>query len=179
MKRLLLLLCVILPCVCIAQGRLVKGLVFGPDDMPFEGVAVCAVGSSESTVTDQNGNFELTVSPYIAYVDAVMEGYFTTRIEIDGSYLIIRLKQDKKYWENKAKAEAEARIAEQKRLEAERIAKEEAEAERLRAESEARIAEQRRLEAERVAAEKAAEEARKEQEKQERREQRSQRVVAQ
>ena len=173
MKRLLLLLCVMLPCVSMAQGRIVKGIVFGPNDTPFEGVVVCVVGSTESTTTDKGGNFELSVSPYATFVEAKMEGFITTRAEIDGSFLMIRLKQDKKYWEEKAKAEAaerlaaekaeaarlkaeeEARIAEQKRIEAERLAAEKAEAARLKAEEEARIAEQKRIEAERLAAEKA------------------------
>ena len=178
MKRLLLLLCVMLPCVSMAQDRIVKGIVFGPNDTPFEGVVVCVVGSSESTTTDKGGNFELSVSPYATFVEAKVEGYITSRAEIDGSFLMIRLKQDKKYWEAKAKAEAaerlaaekaeaarlkaeeEARIAEQKRIEAERLAAEKAEAARLKAEEEARIAEQKRIEAERLAAEKAEEEAR-------------------
>ena len=173
MKRLLLLLCVMLPCVGMAQGRIVKGIVFGPNDTPFEGVVVCAVGSTESTTTDKGGNFELSVSPYATFVEAKMEGFITSRTEIDGSFLMIRLKQDKKYWEEKAKAEAaerlaaekaeaarikteeEARIAEQKRIEAERFAAEKAEAARLKAEEEAHIAEQKRIEAERLAAEKA------------------------
>ena len=200
MKRLLLLLCVMLPCVSLAQVRIVKGIVFGPNDTPIEGVDVCAVGSSESTTTDKGGNFELSVSPYATFVEAKMEGYFIARAEIDGSFLMLRLKQNKKYWVEKAKAEEaerlaaeraeaarlkaeeeariaeqkrieaerlaaekaeeEARIAEQKRIEAERLAVERAEAARLKAEEEARIAEQERIEAERLAAEKAEEEAR-------------------
>ena len=151
-----------LPCVSMAQVRIVKGIVFGPNDTPFEGVVVCAVGSTESTTTDKGGNFELSVSPYATFVEAKMEGFITSRTEIDGSFLMIRLKQDKRYWEEKAKAEAarlkaeeEARIAEQKRIEAERLAAEKAEAARLKAEEEARIAEQKRIEAERLAAEKA------------------------
>lgn len=127
MKRLLLLLCVMLPCFSMAQGRIVKGIVFGPNDTPIEGVAVCVVGSTESTTTDKGGNFELSVSPYATFVEAKMEGFITSRTEIDGSFLMIRLKQDKKYWEEKAKAETarlkaeeEARIAEQKRIEAEK-----------------------------------------------------------
>ena len=173
MKRLLLLLCVMLPCFTMAQGRIVKGIVFGPNNTPIEGVAVCAVGSTESTTTDKGGNFELSVSPYATFVEAKMEGFITSRAEIDGSFLMIHLKQDKKYWEEKAKAEAaerlaaekaeaarlkaeeEARIAEQKRIEAERLAAEKAEAARLKAEEDSRLAEQKRIEAERLAAEKA------------------------
>ena len=95
-----------LPCFSMAQGRIVKGIVFGPNDTPIEGVAVCVVGSTESTTTDKGGNFELSVSPYATFVEAKMEGFITSRTEIDGSFLMIRLKQDKKYWEEKAKAEA-------------------------------------------------------------------------
>lgn len=139
MKRLLLLLCVMLPCLSMAQGRIVKGIVFGPNNTPIEGVAVCVVGSTESTTTDKDGNFELSVSPYTTFVEAKMEGFITSRTEIDGSFLMIRLKQDKKYWEEKAKAET-ARLK--------------AETAHLKAEEEARIAEQKRIEAEKKLVEK-------------------------
>lgn len=123
MKRLLLLLCVMLPCFSMAQVRIVKGIVFGPNDTPIEGVVVCVVGSTESTTTDKGGNFELSVSPYATFVEAKMEGFITSRAEIDGSFLMIRLKQDKKKAKAETahlKAEEEARIAEQKRIEAEK-----------------------------------------------------------
>ena len=68
-----------------------------------------------------------------------MEGFITSRTEIDGSFLMIRLKQDKKYWEEKAKAET-ARLK--------------AETAHLKAEEEARIAEQKRIEAEKKLVEK-------------------------
>lgn len=139
MKRLLLLLCVMLPCFSMAQVRIVKGIVFGPNDTPIEGVAVCVVGSTESTTTDKGGNFELSVSPYATFVEAKMEGFIPSRAEIDGSFLMIRLKQDKKYWEEKAKAET---------------AHLKAETAHLKAEEEARIAEQKRIEAEKKLVEK-------------------------
>ena len=128
-----------LPCLSMAQGRIVKGIVFGPNNTPIEGVAVCVVGSTESTTTDKDGNFELSVSPYTTFVEAKMEGFITSRTEIDGSFLMIRLKQDKKYWEEKAKAET-ARLK--------------AETAHLKAEEEARIAEQKRIEAEKKLVEK-------------------------
>ena len=71
MKRLLLLLCVILPCICMAQGRIVRGVVFGPNDTPLVGATVNAVNSSEWTLTTQGGNFEFSVSPYVTYVEVV------------------------------------------------------------------------------------------------------------
>ena len=107
----------------MAQVRIVKGIVFGPNDTPIEGVVVCVVGSTESTTTDKGGNFELSVSPYATFVEAKMEGFITSRAEIDGSFLMIRLKQDKKKAKAETahlKAEEEARIAEQKRIEAEK-----------------------------------------------------------
>ena len=150
MKRLLLLLCVILPCVCVAQERVVRGRVLDPNDMPFDGITVYAVGSSESTVTSRGGDFEFAVPSYTTYVEVAEEGYITTRVELDGSYIIIRLKQDKKSKEAKAKSERnteeKTRLAEEKRIEAER-----------NAEEEARLAKEKRIEAERNAEEEAVE----------------------
>ena len=140
----------------MAQGRIVRGVVFGPNDTPLVGATVNAVNSSEWTLTTQGGNFEFSVSPYVTYVEVVMGGFISKCAEIDGSVLIIRLKQDKKYAENKAKVEEQTRLAEQKRLEDERVAAEQAAAAQLKAEEKARLAEQKRLEDERVAAEKAA-----------------------
>ena len=134
----------------MAQERVVMGRVLDPNDMPFDGITVYAVGSSESTVTSRGGDFEFAVPSYTTYVEVAEEGYITTRVELDGSYIIIRLKQDKKSKDAKAKAERNAeektRLAEEKRIEAER-----------NAEETARLAEEKRIEAERNAEEEAVE----------------------
>ena len=141
--------------VCMAQNRIVKGVVFDADGSPLIGATVSDENSTTSTQSLDGGQFEISVSPYTKYVVATAEGYLTARAEIDGSHLILRLKVDKKYLATKAKAEEEARIAAQKQAEAERIAKEKEATAKAKAEEAARIAAQKQAEAERIAREKA------------------------
>ena len=142
--------------VCMAQNRIVKGVVFDADGSPLIGATVSDENSTTSTQSLDGGQFEISVSPYTKYVVATAEGYLTARAEIDGSHLILRLKVDKKYLAAKAKAEEEARIAAQKQAEAERIAREKEAAAKAKAEEAARIAAQKQAEAERIAREKEA-----------------------
>ncbi|MBE6211295.1 MAG: hypothetical protein E7130_06680 [Rikenellaceae bacterium] len=170
----------VLMSVAQTNTRVVKGFVRDADGMPLVGATVKAIGEEASTTSTQGGVFELRVSPYCQYVEALSEGYLRAKVEVDGSMLIFRLKIDKQYVENKvraaaeekarmeaianAKAEAEARaqaeakaeelarIDAAKRAEAERLAKEKAEA---KAEEQARIDAAKRAEAERFAKEKA------------------------
>ena len=156
MRRLFLIICTILPMVCMAQNRIVKGVVFDADGSPLIGATVSDENSTTSTQSLDGGQFEISVSPYTKYVVATAEGYLTARAEIDGSHLILRLKVDKKYLAAKAKAEEEARIAAQKQAEAERITREKEAAAKAKAEEEARIVAQKQAEAERIAKEKEA-----------------------
>ena len=165
MKRYLLLgLCVLVSFVGFAQSdRVVRGVVMDVNDTPLVDATIKAVSSSETMKTGPGGMFTMTVSPFVKFIEASYEGYISMLAEIDGSYLIFRLKEDKKYWDNKAKAEAaakaaeeEARLAEQKRIEAERLEAERLAAEKAKAEEAARLAEEKRLAAEKAAAEKAA-----------------------
>ena len=145
MKRIVLvLLCAVLPMVVFAQAtRPVRGVVFDKQGIPMADVELTAIGSSESTVSKADGTFEMMVSPYTKFIKATKEGFLSVQAEVDGSYLVFKLAVDKKYLENKAKAEEEARLA--------------AEA-KAKAEEEARIAEEKRLAAEKLAAEKAEQE---------------------
>ena len=165
MKRYLLLgLCVLVSFVGFAQSdRVVRGVVMDVNDTPLVDATIKAVSSSETMKAGPGGMFTMTVSPFVKFIEASYEGYISMLAEIDGSYLIFRLKEDKKYWDNKAKAEAaakaaeeEARLAEQKRIEAERLEAERLAAEKAKAEEAARLAEEKRLAAEKAAAEKAA-----------------------
>ena len=126
------------------------------------GATLTAIGSTASQVSGTDGTFEMMVSPYTKFVEASKEGYITAQAEVDGSYLVFKLQVDKKYAENKAKAEEEARKAaeaEKARLaeeaEVARLAAEAAERARLEAEERKRIEEERRIAAEKAAAEKA------------------------
>ena len=165
MKRFLLLgLCLLISLVGFAQSeRVVRGVVMDINDAPLVDATIKAVSSSETMKTGPGGMFTMTVSPFVKFIEASYEGYISMQAEIDGSYLIFRLREDRKYWDNKAKAEAaakaaeeEARVAEQKRIEAERLEAERLAAEKAKAEEAARIAEEKRLAAEKAAAEKAA-----------------------
>ncbi|MBR2026894.1 MAG: TonB-dependent receptor [Alistipes sp.] len=164
MKRLLFIaLCCLLPLMGAAQAiRPVRGVVFDGSGVPMAGATLTAIGSTASQVSGTDGTFEMMVSPYTKFVEASKEGYITAQAEVDGSYLVFKLQVDKKYAENKAKAEEEARKAaeaENARLAAEaeaaRLAAEKAEQERKAAEERKRIEEEKRIAAEKVAAEKA------------------------
>jgi hypothetical protein len=138
----------------MAQGRLIKGVVFDANGTPFKGATVSVEGSTESFVTPESGEFEMTVSPYVKFVVANAEGYLTSRAEIDGSFLVFRLQVDKKYLENKLKAEEEARKAAEREAqaklkaeeEARKVAEREAQA-KLKAEEDARKAAEREAQA--------------------------------
>ena len=176
MKRLLLTtLCVIVSVVAMAQGgRMVKGVVLDEKNTPIAGATITVVNSDVSTTTEANGVFTLVAPTYATEIEASAESYISTRLVIDGSYLMFKLKVDKAYAAAKAKAEEEARIAAEKeaaakakaeedariaaekKAEAERIAAEKAAAAKAKAEEDARIAAEKKAEAERIAAEKAA-----------------------
>ena len=157
MKRyILLILCLITATLSFAQSsKVVKGRVFDANENPLENVKVSAVNSSETVYSQSNGLFEITVSPYAKYIETSLEGYVTVQTEIDGSYLIVTMKVDKKYLENKAKEKEAAEKAEREAA----LAKEKEEALKAKAEKEAQEAENKRIEAERLAAEKAKKDA--------------------
>ena len=159
-KVVITLIMTLLTVAGIAQNtRVVNGIVQTSDGKPIVGATIKAVDEDVTTTSTVGGAFEVRVSPYCKFVEASIEGYTNGRAEIDGSYIIFRLKFDKKYAEEKAKAEAERKAAEeQARIEAEkaRIAAEKEAA--AKAEAERRAQEQARIEAEkaRIAAEKEA-----------------------
>ena len=168
----MLVLCAVLSHMAVAQsGRFVNGVVFDENDSPMAGVKVVAKGGAEQVVTGPDGQFKMTVSAYTKYLEAYAEGYLTQSAEIDGSYIVFRMKIDKKYAERKAaeekaaaeaaaakaKAEEEARIAAEKAAEAKHVAEEKAAAAKAKAEEQARIEAEKKAEAERLAAQKAAE----------------------
>ena len=164
MKRIFLfLVCCFMPLALLAQNtRSAQGIVFDNNGVPMAEAKLTAVGFNSSASTGADGTFNITVSPYAKFIEVSKEGYLSVQVEIDGSYLIVRLQVDKKYAENKAKAEEEARKAaeaEKARLaeeaEAARLAAEAAEKARLEAEERKRIEEERRIAAEKAAAEKA------------------------
>ena len=154
MKRFLIMLfCVTLSLAGVAQNtRTVKGMVFDQNDIPLSGAVVKSITTDQSVQTTVSGAFELQVATHVKQLKASKEGYIDAQLEVDGSYLIFKLKIDKKYAENKAKAEEAARIAAQQEAEAKAKAEEAA---RIAAEKEA-AAKAKAEEAARIAAEKEA-----------------------
>ena len=180
MKRLIIsIICTALTFVCAAQNnRAVNGAVYDASGMPLPAATIKTVGADFSFNVNPDGKFLIQIPYYVKYIEASLEGYISQTVEIDGSYMVFKLKVDKKYAEAKAKAEAEAKAAEKRaqeeqakaeaaRAKAEedaRIAAEKAEAARVKAEENARIAAEKEAEAKAkaeedaiIAAEKAAE----------------------
>ncbi|MBR6656221.1 MAG: carboxypeptidase regulatory-like domain-containing protein [Alistipes sp.] len=150
MKRLLIIAFLgLLSLSALAQGtRTVKGYVRDAEGEPLQGATIKAVSDSATTTSTAKGTFEMQVSLQSKFVEASLDGYIAAQAEIDGSIIVFKLKVDKKYAANKAKAEKAARIAAEQ--EAARLAAER-EAIRLAAEKEAA-----RIAAEKAAAEEAA-----------------------
>ena len=155
MKRLILvLICAIATFNCIAQnGRIVRGVVYDYSGMPLPGATLTPVGTQLKYTAVSDGTFQFEV-PYDArFIEASKPGYLSQKVEIDGGYMVFKLKIDKKYEEKIAKEEAERARAAQ---EAAMLLQREAEARAWAAEQE-RLAKQRAEEAARLAAQREAE----------------------
>ena len=173
---ILMFLCATLSLVCVAQTeRTVNGVVFDEKGLPLAGAVIQPVGTDWKFNAKADGTFMILVPHYVKELSVGLPGFLSQTLEIDGSYLVFKLKVDKGYAQAKAKAEAEAkeeterraRAEEAARLAAEKKAAEEAaaqaraeEAARIAAEKAAREAEEARLAAERKAAQEAAAQAR-------------------
>ena len=125
MKRLILaVFCAVVTFVCPAQNnRVVNGAVFTADGAPLSAVVLKAVGTELAFTPGADGRFQIQVPYYVKMIEASAEGYLTEQAEIDGSYMVFKLKVDKKYLENKAKADEAARVAAIEKAKAEAAAK--------------------------------------------------------
>lgn len=143
MRRLtILILSIISSSILFAQDyREVQGRVIDQDGHPVADARV--VCNAECVcVTGADGLFNFRTTIYSRDIEVNVAGFITRRVDIDGSFLTVRLQKDLTYYVKlaaKQKAEAKA--------EAKRVAEEEAaEAARLKAE---RLAEKERIAAER------------------------------
>ncbi|MBQ7517306.1 MAG: hypothetical protein IJU13_02615 [Bacteroidales bacterium] len=171
MRRLIVLWAAFLLSVSLyAQTRMVRGMVVGENDAPLSGVRVYTI-MGEETTTGPDGKFAFSVAFQSRSVFFEFPDFFKAEKEIDGSFLLIRMRVDKDAVARKEKArkEAEERARkeaerqEQERLAAERaaiMAAALAEKARLEAEEQARRDEEARLRAEAEAQAKAEREAR-------------------
>ena len=156
------------------NSRLVKGYVQDEDGEPLAGAIIKSESDEIQATSGNNGAFEMRVSPYTRYLIVSREEYLTERVEIDGTYIIVRLSFDAGYAQRLAaqkererqealqreEQERQERLAAEQAEERRRLAEEKAAADKARAEEEARIAAEKaaaeKAEKERIATEKAA-----------------------
>ncbi|MDY4572899.1 MAG: hypothetical protein SO437_07235 [Candidatus Cryptobacteroides sp.] len=162
MRRYIVVFVLLLLSIAVsAQNRVVRGVVFDASHIPFKGVLISVSGYDISTVSKDDGTFELTVPTYCRSVTASKEGFLSSSLEIDGSYLVFTMKLDKD-WEKeqaakvaaKAKHVADSTAAVQAAQKAAAAKAAEEEAARIAAEKDA-AKKAAKEEAERIAAEKA------------------------
>lgn len=166
MKRIVTAVLSALLCLSVAAQsmRTVTGSVVDSDGNPIAGAVISEKGGKEICKTSEDGRFTVSVTYSVRYLTASAEMYLSADAEVDGSFLVFRLKADqnairaKKEAEErtkaeeqarqeaeKAKAEAQARAEEQARIQAEKEEQARIAAEKAKAEAEAKAAETRRI----------------------------------
>lgn len=83
---LLVLVSIFLPVIAFAQ-KAITGQVLDNLDEPIIGASVLEKGTSNGTITDLDGNFNLTVSPQATLVISYI-GYATQEIPVAGKVLL-------------------------------------------------------------------------------------------
>ena len=147
-KRLLTIVFVLMPFAVSAQNlRVVRGSVYDADGVPLPLATITYPGNTEKFKVESNGSFIIQIPQHVRHLTAMLDGFLPETVEVDGSYMVFKLKVDKKYYENKAKAEAEAKAqadreaaAKAKAEEEARIAAEKAAAAKAKAEADAKAA---------------------------------------
>ena len=148
MRRFVLtMFCAILSIAGMAQNtRTVKGMVMTTDEEPLSGATIRVLGSNSSVESSHDGRFEIEAPTHAKEIEALKDGYFNSRAEIDGTYIVFKLKFDKKGAKNKAaeanakrEAELEARLVALENAKSQNVVSEEELEEKIRAEVEAEI----------------------------------------
>lgn len=166
MKHIVAAVLTALLCLSVtAQSmRTVTGSVVDSDGNPIAGAVISEKGGKEIGKTAEDGRFTVSVAYSVRYLTASAEMYLSADAEVDGSFLVFRLKADqnairaKKEAEErtkaeeqarqeaeKAKAEAQARAEEQARIQAEKEEQARIAVEKTKAEAEAKVLERKRL----------------------------------
>ena len=119
MKRcVLIIFCAMLSVLGMAQStRVVKGMVMSVDEEPLSGATIRVPGSNSSVVSSYDGRFEIKAPVSANEIEASKDGYLDAKAEIDGTFIIFKLKLDRKSYRNKRSggnakrdAELEARL---------------------------------------------------------------------
>lgn len=161
-KKILSLFFVLIPLAVSAQNfRTVRGSVYDIDGVPLPVASITYPGNTEKYKIESNGNFIIQIPQHVRYLTAELEGYIPVTVEVDGAYMVFKLKVDKKYYENKAKAEAEAKALAEREAAAKAQAEADAKAAAEKAEAEAKAKAEREAAAKAKAEEQAKIEAEK------------------
>lgn len=97
MKNILLLICFCISVQLSAQNRTIKGVVLDPEKEPIIGASVVEVGTTNGTITDIDGQFQLKVKSEKPKLSISYIGYNTKEIKVgDDSDLKITLTEDTK-----------------------------------------------------------------------------------
>lgn len=160
MKHIVAAVLTALLCLSVAAQsmRTVTGSVVDSDGNPIAGAVISEKGGKEIGKTAEDGRFTVSVAYSVRYLTASAEMYVSTDAEVDGSFLVFRLKADQnaikaKKEAEKAKAEAQARAEEQARIQAEKEAKAAEERKIKEAAAQAKAEEQARIQADKEAKE--------------------------
>jgi len=70
---------------CIAQGQTITGQVLDKQELPLIGASILEVGTTNGTVTDIDGKFELTLSGVSDQIEISYLGYETQKVSINGN----------------------------------------------------------------------------------------------
>lgn len=94
-RSLGLMVCALLmPVMAFAQSITVRGSVVGTDNEPIPGAYVAVANTSNGTVTDLDGKFELSVASN-ATLEVSFMGYITETVAVNGrTSLAVVLKED-------------------------------------------------------------------------------------
>lgn len=134
-KIALYVLFIFIPLFCMAQNdRVINGVVYSENGSLIAGATVSGIGANLFAKTDSEGKFVITVPIYVKELQVECPGYHSLSQDIDGSFMVFKMKLDKKYAEKVFEyASIEAKLAKDSER---RII--EAEAARVKAEKNAR-----------------------------------------
>lgn len=116
MKHIVAAVLSALLCLSVAAQsmRTVTGSVVDSDGNPIAGAVISEKGGKEICKTAEDGRFTVSVAYSVRYLTASAEMYLSADAEVDGSFLVFRLKADLAGLE----AEREAKAAEAKKAKA-------------------------------------------------------------
>ena len=148
--KLAVLIVLLLPSLsAIAQtnGRIVKGVIIDEGGKPFPSAVIVSDDGSEFEPA-QDGSFSIQVSSHCRYLTFSAPFYHDVKMEIDGSFLYVKMIEDKEAREKAEKArlgkEEKERLEEEARIKAEETARQKVVRDSLAAEVKAQIEANRR-----------------------------------